>query len=123
MLDGIPQRGNLLGSATAPIRLVEYADPQCPYCAQYARDVFPILVREYVRAGKVEMEFRGLWFLGPDSGSALSTASAAGAENRFWNVLDLLYRNQGPENAWVSDESALDRDRGGCGRNSRLRCP
>lgn len=104
LLEGIPQRGNLLGSATAPVQLVEYADLQCPYCAQYARDVLPTLIRDYVRTGKVELVFRGLWFLGPDSGTALRTATAAGSENRFWNVLELLYRNQGPENAWVTDE-------------------
>lgn len=104
LLGGIPQHGNVLGSPAAPVRLVEYADPQCPYCAVYARDVLPTLIRDYVRPGKVQLVFRGLWFLGPDSGTALRTAVAAGAQNRFWNVLELLYRNQGPENAWVTDE-------------------
>ena len=100
---GIPQHGNVLGSPTAPVRLIEYADPQCPYCAVYARDVLPTIVRDYVRPGKVQLVFRGLWFLGRDSGVALSTATAAGEQGRFWNVIDLLYRNQGPENAWVTD--------------------
>jgi protein-disulfide isomerase len=103
LLDGIPQRGNTLGSPTAPVRLVEYADPQCPFCAQYARDVLPTLIRDYVRTGKVELVFRGLWFLGPDSGTALRTVTAAAPQKRFWNALELLYRNQGPENAWVTD--------------------
>ena len=103
LLDGIPQRGNTLGSPTAPVRLVEYADPQCPFCAQYARDVLPALIRDYVRTGKVELVFRGLWFLGPDSGTALRTVTAAAPQKRFWNALELLYRNQGPENAWVTD--------------------
>jgi protein-disulfide isomerase len=36
---------------------------------------------------------------------ALRAVAAAGLQNRLWNVLDLLYRNQGAENAgWVSDE-------------------
>jgi protein-disulfide isomerase len=104
LLRGIPQHANLLGSPTAPIQLIEYADPQCPYCAQYARDVLPPLVREYVRAGQVQMVFRGIWFLGADSETALRTAAAAASENKFWNVLELLYRNQGAENAWVNDQ-------------------
>jgi len=104
LLDGIPQRGNRLGSSAAPVQLVEYADPQCPYCALYARDVLPTLIREYVRPGRVQLVFRGLWFLGPDSGVALRTAAAAASEHRLWNVLELLYRNQGPENSWVTDE-------------------
>jgi protein-disulfide isomerase len=103
LLQGIPQHGNVLGSPNAPVRLIEYADPQCPYCAQYALNVMPTLIRDYVRPGKVQLVFRGLWFLGQDSGTALATATAAGLQNRFWNVIDLLYRNQGPENAWVTD--------------------
>jgi protein-disulfide isomerase len=104
LIDGIPQRGNVLGRATAPVVLVEYADPQCPYCAVYARDVLPTLIRDYVRPGEVQLVFRGLSFLGPGSETALRTATAAGSENRMWNVLELLFRNQGPENAWVTDE-------------------
>jgi protein-disulfide isomerase len=104
LLKGIPQHGNVLGSPNAPIRLIEYADPQCPYCAEYTLNVMPTLIRDYVRPGKVQLEFRGLWFLGQDSGTALATATAAGLQNRFWNVIDLLYRNQGTENTgWVTD--------------------
>jgi protein-disulfide isomerase len=104
MFGGIPQRGNVLGSPTAPVRLVEFADPQCPFCADYARDVLPTLLREYVRTGKVQLVFRGLAFLGADSVTALRTATAAASENRMWNVLEVLFHNQGSENAWVTEE-------------------
>ena len=104
LLDGIPQRGNTLGSANAPVQLVEYADLQCPYCAVAARSVLPTLIREYVRTGRVQLVFRGLAFLGPDSVTALRTASAAGSEGRMWNVLELLFRRQGVENAWITDD-------------------
>lgn len=104
MLDGIPQHGNMLGSPKAPVQLVEYADPQCPYCAVYAVNVLPTLIHDYVRPGRVQLVYRGLGFLGQDSGTALSVATAAGLQNRLWNVIDLLYRNQGAENSgWVTD--------------------
>ncbi len=103
LLDGIPQRGNTLGSPKAPVQLVEYADLQCPYCGLYSRDVLPTLIRDYVRTGKVQLVYRGLAFIGPDSVSALRTATAAAAQNRMWNVVELLFANQGTENAWVSD--------------------
>ena len=104
MLDGIPQHGNVLGSPNAPVRLIEYADPQCPYCALYAVNVLPTLINDYVRPGKVQLVYRGLEFLGRDSVTALATATATASQNRLWNVIDLLYRNQGAENAgWVTD--------------------
>ena len=101
---GIPQSGNVLGKPSAPVTLTEFADVQCPYCATYAVDVLPTVVREYVRTGKIKLEFRGMAFVGADSVTGLSTVVAAGLQNRLWNVLDLLYRNQGAENSgWVSD--------------------
>src|SRR4051812_48259497 len=104
LLRGIPQSGNVLGRPDAPVTLVEYADPQCPYCGIWARETFPTLVREYVRTGKVRIVWRGLAFVGADSRTALATAVAAGQQDRLFDVVALLYRNQGVENTgWVSD--------------------
>ena len=104
MLRGIPQKGTVLGSRTAPVTLVEFADPQCPYCADWARVALPVLVHDYVRTGKVQIVFSGMHFVGPESETALRAALAAAGQGRFWNVLDLLYENQGTENTgWVTD--------------------
>ena len=48
ILDGIPQSGTALGSPEAPVTLVEYADLQCPYCAEWTHRTFPALVDQYV---------------------------------------------------------------------------
>ncbi|MGZ4353935.1 MAG: DsbA family protein [Gaiellaceae bacterium] len=104
LLRGVRQVGTALGAARAPVTLVEFADPQCPYCGDWARDALPVLVRDYVRSGKVRIVFGGMHFLGPDSETALRTALSAAAQKRFWNVLELLFANQGIENTgWVTD--------------------
>jgi protein-disulfide isomerase len=104
LLSGIPQHGTTLGSPDAPVKLVEYADLQCVYCAVWARDVLPTIVRDYVRPGKVQLELRGMTFVGPDSDTALRTALAASQQNRLWHLVELLYLNQGAENSgWVTD--------------------
>jgi protein-disulfide isomerase len=104
ILDGIPQKGRVLGRPDAPVTLVEFADLQCPYCAQWSQQAFAELVRDYVRTGKVRLVFGGVAFLGPDSEHALRFALAAGRQGKLWNVVHLLYANQGPENSgWVSD--------------------
>ena len=105
LLEGIPQDGTAIGAPDAPVTLVEFADIQCPFCAQWATDAFPDLVEEYVRPGKLRIEFRGLTFIGPDSEKALRAALSAGEQDKLWETVELLYQNQGGENTgWVSDE-------------------
>jgi protein-disulfide isomerase len=104
LIGGIPQSGFTLGSPTAPVRMVEYGDLQCPVCREYAVGTLPTIIRQYVRTGKVQLEFRGIAFLGADSQKALEAVTAAAAQNKAWNMIDLLYRNQGTENTgWVTD--------------------
>ena len=105
LLEGIPQERSALGHPDAPVTLVEYADLQCPYCAQWTLGTLPHLVREYVGTGKLRIEFRGLAFIGPDSDKALRAALAAARQDRLWNVVELLYANQRAENSgWASEE-------------------
>jgi protein-disulfide isomerase len=104
LLAGIPQNGVTLGKPTAPATLVEFADPQCPFCAEWSRNAFPAVVREFVRTGKLKLEFRGLHFIGPDSGKALRAQLAAGRQGKLWNLNEKLYAEQGEENGgWVTD--------------------
>lgn len=105
LLSGIPQHGAVLGSPKAPVTLVEYADPQCPYCAQWAQGALPEIVRDYVRPGRVRIEFRGIALIGPESKVGLAAALAAGRHGKLWDFIDLLYANQGPENGgWITDQ-------------------
>ena len=106
---GVPQRGAVLGDSKAPVRVVEFADLQCPFCRAYSLDVMPGLVQRYVRAGKVRMEFRNLAFIGPDSERMARLAEAAGLQDKLWNVVDLLYANQGRENTGYATDAFLRR--------------
>jgi protein-disulfide isomerase len=107
MLAGIPQSGIHLGSPSAPVRLVEFADLQCPFCRDYTLQTLPQLVQDYVRSGKVRMEFRDLAFLGKDSVTAGRHAAGAGQQNKLWNFIDVLYYNQGEENSGYVTPSFL----------------
>ena len=109
LLAGIPQHGLELGNPSAPVHLVEYADLQCPYCDEYATQALPQLVTDYVRTGKVSMEFRNLSFIGPDSVRAGRVAAGAAEQNRLWNFIDLMYRNQGQENTGYATDAYLRR--------------
>jgi protein-disulfide isomerase len=105
LIDGIPQDGTLLGNPDAEVVLLQYEDIQCPVCKRYTDAGFRTIVEEYVRPGDVRVDFRGLDFLGDDSTKALRVALAAARQDRAWQMVELLYANQGDENSgWVTDD-------------------
>jgi protein-disulfide isomerase len=104
LLAGIPQNGTVLGNPEATVQMIQFEDLQCPICKTYTDDAFPSIVEEYVKPGRVKIDFRGLAFLGPDSDKALRIAIAAGFQNKLWDVVALFYEQQGAENSgWVTD--------------------
>jgi len=105
LLKGIPQSGNVLGSPTAPVTMVEYVDLQCPFCQEFETQVMPTVIQRYVRSGKLKVEARVLAFIGPDSLRGQSAAIAAGQQDKQFNFVQLLYGNQAGENSgWLSDD-------------------
>jgi len=100
---GIPQDGIRLGDADAPVTLVEIADLQCPFCAQYSVQALPTIVQDYVRTGRINYELRLRSFLGRDSVRGAGAAAAAARQDRLYQFADLFYRNQGPENSDFAD--------------------
>jgi protein-disulfide isomerase len=104
-LRGVEQSGAVLGDPKAKVRVIEFGDLQCPACKQYSEETVPGLVSGPVRDGAAKLEFRQYVIIGPDSTTAAKAALAAGEQNRYWNYVELFYRNQGLENSgYVTDE-------------------
>jgi protein-disulfide isomerase len=95
----VPQHGAVLGKRSAPVTVYEFADLQCPYCANYMRTLFPKLLADDVQPGKVKMVLSPVWLLGAGSRWGAQATVAAGAQNKMWNYADAFYYNQGPENS------------------------
>jgi protein-disulfide isomerase len=108
LLQGIPQHGNVLGSRSAPVTLVEYVDLQCPFCQQFETQAMVTLIGHYVRTGKVKIEARPIAFIGVDSQRGRAAAIAAGEQNKLFNFVQILYLNQGSENSgWLNDQMVM----------------
>ncbi len=104
-LSGIPQEGSLLGDPDATVTLIEFADMQCPFCAEYSETMVPTLVNDYVRPGRVRADFRVVSILGADSETAARYVIAAGRQNLMWQFQQALFARQGDENSgWVTEE-------------------
>jgi len=120
---GVPQHGVALGKPNAPVTLVEFADVQCPFCAQWSVDTLPGLIEGYVKSGKLRIEMRPLVFIGPNSEQGARAVLAAAQQNKGWNAAELFYTNQGTENSgWITDDfiAALARSIPGIDREKML---
>lgn len=109
LFEGIPQDGTVLGDPDAPATLIEFADLQCPFCADFAGDVLPTVVDDYVRDGRLKIDLQLLSFLGDDSVRAGRMAAAAGEQDLMWPFVELFYRNQGQENSGYATDDFLRR--------------
>jgi protein-disulfide isomerase len=84
---------HLQGSADAAYTLIEYGDYQCPGCGR----LFLVIRDLQAELGVLlRIAYRHYPFSGihPKAQPAAEAAEAAGAQNRFWEMHDLLFENQ-----------------------------
>lgn len=101
-----PYTGAILGDPNAPVTMVIYADFQCPFCRLFASDTQPKIIDDFVRPGKVKLEFREFPALGgadlADKGNESSQSAqavlCAGEQGQYLDYHDKLYANQQGEN-------------------------
>ena len=87
--------GPMLGSSTAPVTMVEFADFQCSFCRKFWADTLPKLKESYVKQGQVRIVYRHFAILGKFSAQAAMAADCAGEQEKFWEYHDRLFANQG----------------------------
>lgn len=98
-LENIPARGRVRGEDTAPVKVVEFADFQCPACKRFALNTEPAIEREYIATGLVQWEYRNFVIIGPESQSAAEASLCADDQGKFWEYHDKLFEEQGAENS------------------------
>src|SRR6266568_856135 len=84
---------HVLGPQTAKITLVEYGDFECPNCGQ-AYPAVKILRRHFGERVRFVFRHFPLREVHPHAELAAEAAEAAGAQNKFWTMHDLLFENQ-----------------------------
>jgi protein-disulfide isomerase len=82
-----------LGSAEAPVTLVEYGDYECPYCGA-AYPMVKALVKRF--GSKLRFVFRNMPLneMHANAELAAEAAEAAAAQGKFWEMHDALYEQQ-----------------------------
>lgn len=82
-----------LGKPDAPVVMLNYGDYRCPFCAKFSRDIEPELIKRYVDAGVLRLEWRDFPIFGPESLEAAKAGRAAAAQGKFWEYLDAIYQD------------------------------
>jgi protein-disulfide isomerase len=94
-LPAMKAEGYLLGSPTAPVEVVEFADFECPACGQYATVTETDVRTRLVNTGKVRIRYidyplpmhRNTW-------DASLAAACANDQGKFWEMHDALFQYQ-----------------------------
>ena len=83
------------GSDNAKIKIIAYESLTCSHCANFHKDIYPLLKRDYIDTGLAKIEFRHF----PLDIAALNASKITQCnQDQSLKILESLYSNQ---QAWV----------------------
>ncbi len=82
----------ILGSADAPITIIEYASLTCSHCAAFHADTLPQIKATWIADGRVRLVYRHFPLDAPALRGAAVANCIEGA--RYFGFLDLLFKSQ-----------------------------
>ena len=94
-----PDGDVILGSAKAPVTVIEYASMTCPHCAHFSETTFPELRKRYIDTGKVRFIFRE-FPLDALAAAGFMLARCAG-KDKFMPIVETLFAKQAD---WIVKE-------------------
>ena len=92
-----------LGADDAPVKVVEFADFQCPACGDFSLQVRPVLVDQYVESGQVQLIFYDFPLVSIHDKAVLAARAARCAGEQalpdaehgaYWTYHDKLFQEQ-----------------------------
>ena len=83
------------GNRSAPVTIVEFSDYECPFCGKYARESYPLILKNYINKGQVKYVFRDFPLeIHVNAQKAAEAAECAGEQNKYYEMHDYLFANQ-----------------------------
>jgi protein-disulfide isomerase len=99
-----PAQGYLLGRVDAPVKILEYADFECPSCAGFATVTEPDVRTRIVDAGLASLTYYDFPLIQHRNTLAASNAAAcADEQGKFWPMHDRIYQAQDEWNAQATE--------------------
>jgi len=101
----------VMGSAEAPIKIVEFGDYKCSACKIFNQSILPQLKKDYIDSGKVAVYFKNFTIIAPDSTTAALAAQGVYHQDNdsYWKFTDAIYKNQGSETVqWATPDYLVE---------------
>jgi len=100
-------RGYVVGSDSAKVEVSEYADYQCPFCADFATIQFPAIRQQLIQTGLVRWRFRDFPLnMHPNSRVAAHAVACADEQGKFMEMHSALFDHQ---TEWAPTRNASSR--------------
>lgn len=85
----------VLGSANAPVEIIEFSDYQCPFCGSFVTQTLPSLKQKYIDTGKVKLIYRDFPLpFHANAQKAAEAAECAGEQGKYYEMHDKIFGNQ-----------------------------
>jgi protein-disulfide isomerase len=108
LFGGVPQEGDRLGSADAPVTIQIFNDLQCSSCRQDFLGTIPELAERYARPGDAKLLYRHYSNSENVQQLGFYGAEAAADQGYGWQYTYLFFRNQEEAGHFGVDEEFLD---------------
>ena len=105
---GLPQEGDRLGPADAPVSVQVFNDLQCGNCRGDFLGTIPVLVEEYVRPGEAELLMRHYSVARNELELGFFGAEAAAEQGYGWQYTYLFFVNQGEARRFGVDDRFME---------------
>lgn len=92
----LTEEDHVLGSADAPVTIVEYSDFQCPFCRNFFEQTYGTLKKEYIDTGKAKLVYRHypLSEIHPIANKSGEAVECAAEQGKFWEMHDAIFAFQ-----------------------------
>jgi protein-disulfide isomerase len=109
-LPPVRSEGYVIGSPTAPVEVIEFADFECPACAQFATLHEPDVRSRLVNSGQIRLRYLDLPLVEighRNSPTASLAAACANEQGKFWEMHDMIFQTQ---DRWATQATSKPRD-------------
>ena len=99
-----PAQGYLMGKVDAPVKIMEYADFECPSCAGFATITEPDVRKRIIETGLANITYFDFPLnMHRNTMAASNAAACADEQGKFWPMHDRIYGAQDEWNGEATD--------------------